>query len=399
MYDEAVLYTFALIFGSAALLATLAMYARQSLIVVYMLLGMFLGPWGARMVDRPEIIAQSAHFGIVFLLFLLGLNLKPGTLIGLLRSALSVTLVSSFLFFTGGYAVAYAFGLPLVECLVVGVAMTFSSTIISLKLLPSRDLYKERIGEIIIAVLLVQDLLAIIALTLIQGLGQGDDPVRGLVLMLLALPGLFVAALIIERYVLDRFVARFDAVPEYLFLLAVGWCLSLAMIGEMTGLSAEVGAFIAGVSLATSRASRFFARRMQPLRDFFLVLFFFGVGASINLLTMQDIWIHAVTLALLMLVLKPWVFDWLLRRSGEDKWTASETGLRLGQASEFSLLLAFVAAQSGILSRPASDMIQLATIITFIVSTFIVNLRFVTPNFPPRSMAVGPLEEEEEGEH
>lgn len=396
MHDQALLFTFALIFGSAALLATLAMYIRQSLIVVYLFLGMFLGPWGASMVDRPELIQESAHFGIVFLLFLLGLNLQPGKLISMLRSAMTVTLISSFIFFSGGYAVALAFGLELVECLIVGAAMTFSSTIISLKMLPSRDLYRERLGEIIISILLIQDLLAIITLTLLQGLNSGEDPIQGLALMLLALPGLFTAALLFERYVIDRLVARFDAVSEYLFLLAVGWCLGLAMIGELTGLSAEVGAFIAGVSLATSRASRFFARRMQPLRDFFLVLFFFGVGASINLLTLQEIWIHALSLGLLMLALKPWVFNWLLRRGGEDPADAGEAGLRLGQASEFSLLLAFLAAQNEMLSRNASDMLQLAVIITFVFSTFFVNLRLPTPNFPPQfSSATNPEEEAE----
>lgn len=394
MFDQALLFTFALIFGSAAILATFAMYARQSLIVVYILLGMVLGPWGAKMVDRPELIQQSAHFGIVFLLFLLGLNLRLGKLLTMLRSAMAVTVISSVLFFIGGFLVGLAVNLTLVECIIIGAAMTFSSTIISLKLLPSRDLYRERIGEIIIAVLLLQDVLAIVVLTLLQGLGKGEDPMQGLALMLLAIPGLFVAALLVERYVLDRLVARFDAVSEYLFLLAVGWCLSLAMIGELTGLSAEVGAFIAGVVLATSRASRFFARRMQPLRDFFLVLFFFGVGASINLLTLGDVWLHAFSLAALMLVLKPWVFSKLLQRGGEEPWTASEVGVRLGQSSEFSLLLAFVAAQSGLLSDQASDMLQLATIITFVFSTFVVNRRYPTPNFPPTAEANSPAAED-----
>ena len=399
MHDQALLFTFALIFGSAALLATLAMFVRQSLIVVYLILGMFLGPWGASMVDRPELIQESAHFGIVFLLFLLGLNLRPGKLITMLRSALTVTLISSLIFFAGGYAVASSFGLDLVECLIVGAAMTFSSTIISLKMLPSRDLYRERLGEIIISILLLQDLLAIITLILIQGVHSDTDPVQGLALMLLALPGLFTAALLVERYVLDPLVAKFDAVTEYLFLLAVGWCLSLAMIGELTGLSAEVGAFIAGVSLATSRASRFFARRMQPLRDFFLVLFFFGVGASINLLTLGEVWIHAVTLGLLMLILKPAVFNWLLVRGGEHRYDAAEAGLRLGQASEFSLLLAFMASQSGLLSTHASDMLQLATIITFVFSTFVVNLRLPTPNFPPLAATPTTNPDEDPVEH
>lgn len=385
MHEDSLVFSIALIFSSAAVLGTLAMYARQSLIVVYMLLGMFLGPFGAQWVEEQQTIESLANLGVALLLFLIGLNLHPQKLLPMLKNALWIMVVSSCVFFAGGFAVALAIGLTWQECLIVGVCMTFSSTIIALKLLPGTDLYRERVGEIIISVLLLQDLLAIVVLLFLKGASREVDVAEGLAVMLLALPGLFMAALMTERLLFDRLVSRFHGVREYVFLLAVGWCLGIASLAEWIGLSAEVGAFLAGVAMATSRASRFIARRLQPLRDFFLVLFFFGLGASINIPTIQAYWMPALGLAVFMLLIKPWLFNLLLQRANEDAEVSGEVGLRMGQTSEFSLLVAYLALQTGYISQAAGDIIQFATVITFMVSSYIVNMRLATPNFPYRA--------------
>lgn len=379
MDHSSILISIALIFSSAAILATLAMFARQSLLVAYILLGVALGPWGLRWVTEAALIQQIANIGIVFLLFLLGLSMQPQKLVASLRSALWVTILSTVLFYLSGYAVAIAFGFPLLDCLVIGVCMSFSSTIIGLKLLPSSELYRQRTGELIISVLLLQDLIAIVVLLFLQSRGGAAE---NLALLLLALPGLIVATLLIERYVLDYLLRKFDAIQEYVFLVAVGWCLGVAVMSEMVGLSAEVGAFIAGIAMATSPAARFIARRLAPLRDFFLILFFFAVGASLNLDKLGSLWIPAVALAVFMLGIKPWVFQRLFQRAGEDPEISREVSLRLGQASEFSLLVAFLAVQHAVVSAEAGYVIQLTTIITFIGSSYIVNRILITPSTP-----------------
>ncbi len=158
-----------------------------------------------------------------------------------------------------------------------------------------------------------------------------------------------------------------------------GWCLGLAELATIMGLSAEIGAFVAGVSLAISPVAMFIAYSLKPLRDFFLILFFFSLGAQFNVSLLSDVIAPALLLATLALSLKPIVFHYLLRRFSEKNRLAWDAGLRLGQISEFSLLIAFVAAQSGIIGEAASMVIQCAAIITFLVSSYVVVFFCPTP--------------------
>lgn len=382
MIDHSLLYSIAVIFSGAALLATGAMFARQSLLVVYILLGIGLGAFGPDWTTRPYMIHQIANLGVVFLLFLLGLSMHPQKLAAGLRRSLAITCLSSLLFFTVTAAIALAFGLAALDCVLIGVAMTFSSTIVGLKLLPTSELYRERTGELIISVLLLQDLFAITVLLVLQS-RTADMAAAELGLLLLALPGLIVVAFLLERFVLDKLIHRFDAVQEYVFLVALGWCLGFAVLAHAAGLSAEVGAFIAGVALAASASTRFIARRLQPLRDFFLVLFFFAIGAGLDLARVGAIWMPALAIAAAVLVLKPWVFRGLLRTAGEDASVSREVGMRLGQASEFSLLVGFLAVENAVISDTAGAVVQVATVATFIGSSFLINQFLATPTNPP----------------
>ena len=138
----------------------------------------------------------------------------------------------------------------------------------------------------------------------------------------------------------------------------------------MAGLSHEVGAFIAGVTLAANPIARYIAESLKPLRDFFLVMFFFGLGAGFNIAAVPQVLVPATVLALTMILLKPFIFNLLLRREKEKKKIAGEIGVRLGQISEFSLLVAVVAIGAGVITERASLLVQTATIITFVVSSY-----------------------------
>jgi Kef-type K+ transport system membrane component KefB len=379
MHSDAITFNIFLIFTGAAVLATLALYARQALIVAYIVLGLAFGPWGLGLVTDPGVIRQTSAIGIMFLLFLLGLNLHPQKLWKLLQQALVVTGVSSLLFALLGVAAGYLLGFSRLESLLVGAALMFSSTIIGLKLLPTTVLHHQHTGEIIISILLLQDMIAILILLALQALGRGEMPLFDLGLLVLTLPGLVLFAYLAERYVLIRLIARFDKIREYIFLVAIGWCLGLAELASTLGLSHEIGAFIAGVSLATSPIARFIAESLKPLRDFFLVLFFFSLGASFNLSILREILLPALLLAAAILLIKPLMFHWLLRRSGEEDGRALEIGVRLGQISEFSLLIAVLALELGVMSHRASYLIQMATLFTFIASPYFIVLRYPTP--------------------
>lgn len=377
--DQSIVFSVFLIFTGAAVLATLALYARQSMLVAYILLGMILGPSSLGLVKDIKLLQDLSHVGIVFLLFLLGLNLHPQNLWHLFRKATLVTLISSALFAALGTATALLFGYTRVEAMIVGAALMFSSTIIGLKLLPSTVLHHQHAGEIIISVLLLQDLVAIAILLVLHGLGSEQPGWQGVLLLTLTLPAFLVFAFAFSRFVLTRLLARFDTIQEYIFLLAIGWCLGMAELSEALRLSPEIGAFIAGIAVATEPISRFIAESLKPLRDFFLVVFFFSLGAAFDLSAMDQVLLPAAILAAISLLVKPLVFKRLWVHEGESPALAAEVGARLGQISEFSLLIALLATESAIISMQASYLIQLATLITFIVSSYYIVLRYPTP--------------------
>jgi Kef-type K+ transport system membrane component KefB len=195
----------------------------------------------------------------------------------------------------------------------------------------------------------------------------------------MAFPMLVLIAWGSTRYVLLFLIGRFDHFKEYIFLLAIGWCLGISALASFMGLSAEIGAFVAGVSLATSPIAQYIAYSLKPLRDFFLILFFFSLGAQFNILLLADIIVPALVLAVLALSIKPVVFHYLLQRFEERNKLAWDAGLRLGQISEFSLLIAYVATQSEVIGESASLIIQAAAILTFVASSYIVVMFLPTP--------------------
>lgn len=370
--------TIFLIFSGAAVMATLVLYARQALLVAYVALGVLLGPSVTGLVGDAALIREIAHIGIMFLLFLMGLELNPKGLLLMLGKTIPTTLISSLVFAAPGVLVGLAFGFGTEESLVIGAAMMFSSTIIGLKLLPTTVLHHQRTGEIIISVLLLQDLIAILLLVLLSG-GGGENPMVEMLRLGLALPLLVGAAALFVRFVLLKLIQAFDTIREYVFLMAIGWCLGLAETAAALGLSHEIGAFIAGVTLAANPISLYMAESLRPLRDFFLVMFFFSLGAGFDLSMVGAVVFPALLLAGLMLAGKPVVFRRLLLRSREAPARCREIGMRLGQLSEFSLLLAVLAMDRGTIGERASYLIQLATLLTFLVSTYLVVLRYPTP--------------------
>ncbi len=380
MHEDAVFYTIFLIFAGAAVFSTLVLFTRQSLLVAYILLGAALGPWGLKLITDLSSVRQVGDIGIIFLLFLLGLHLQPQNLVHMLKKVTWIATFSSILFAIIAYMIGRWFGLSNTESWVLGAAMMFSSTIIGLKLLPTTILHHQHTGELMISVLLMQDIIAIVVLILINGAQKGGGlNWNDLLLVGVALPALIFFAFLIERCVLVKLLARFDRTQEYVFLLSIGWCLAMSVLARKLGLSEDIGAFVAGVVLASSPISLFIAESLKPLRDFFLVMFFFSVGATFNFGFAAQVIIPACILALLMLVVKPLCFHLLFVKSGEKSSISKEVGIRLGQASEFSLLVASIALTTKLISDVASNLIQAATILTFIVSSYVVVLKYPTP--------------------
>ena len=379
MKSASLFYSLFLVFTGAALLATFALAGRQPLIVVYIVLGSLLGPSVSGVVADVALLSEMAHAGIILLLFLLGLDMRPSHLAGMLRKTATVGLLSSFMFGVAGCGYAYFLGFTPSEILIVGGTVMFSSTIIGIKLLPTTVLHHKHTGELMVSLLLLQDLLAILVLLLLY---NTDDIASGMAPLLTAfavLPLLVFVAWLAVRYVLLPLMTRYERFHEYIFLLAIGWCLGMAELAHSLGLSAEVGAFIAGIMIANHPIARYIALNLKPLRDFFLILFFFSTGASFDLKLLPEVAVPGMVLAVACLVLKPVVFWSFLRRVSEQSSTALEVGVRLGQNSEFALLIATIATEQGVIGAAASHLIQAATIMTLLVSSYLVVFNYETP--------------------
>jgi len=370
--EHSVTFSFFVIFSGAAMLASAALYTRQPLLIAYILLGALIGPSGLELVTDLNLLADIAHVGIIFLLFLLGLDMQPQALLHTIRKSTLTALLSSVVFSVTGFGLASWFGFASAEALVIGLAMMFSSTIIGIKLLPTTVLHHRHTGELMVGLLLLQDMIAIMVLVMLTGSQNGSFDLLAAGRALLAVPLLIVIALVFVRVILVRLISEFDRFHEYIFLLAIGWCLGMAELAGAMGLSAEIGAFVAGVSIASSPISQYIAVNLKPLRDFFLVLFFVSLGAGFDLAVLDSIIWAALALSVVMLIMKPFVFRYLLGSLSESPKLAWDIGLRLGQNSEFSLLIAYLAAGLGMLGKEGSHLIQATAIVTFLVSSYVV---------------------------
>jgi len=379
MHSDPIIYYIFMIFVGAAILATFALYARLSLLVVYIILGIILGPSTLNLVTDPQLIKDIAHIGIIFLLFLLGINLQPQKLIQLLQQTTLVTGLSSVIFFIIGFVIALLFKFNPIETIIIGLAMMFSSTIIGLKLLPTTALHHQHIGEIIISVLLLQDIIAVFILILLAADWSLISPGMEVIKLMLSFIGVISFAYFFERYILIYLIRRFDRIQEYIFLMAIGWCMGIAELASLVGLSSEIGAFIAGIVLATNPIALHISQSLKPLRDFFLIIFFVALGASFDLSIIEEVLIPALILSFILLLVKPYAFKKLLSFSGEKINTAAEVGVRLGQISEFSIFIAVLALELEVIGAKASYLIQVCTLFTFIFSSWFIVIRYPTP--------------------
>lgn len=207
MESESLLFPFSLIFSGAALLSTLALFFRQPLLVAYIVVGVILGPYGLSYISDPTLLTDISEFGIIFLLFLLGLDMQPAKLLATLKKTFLVTIASSLVFVLIGFSTGLIFAFSMTESLVIGFSMIFSSTIIGIKLLPTTVLHQKHMGEIMVGILLLQDFIAIFILVF---LNSGTFEQATALRVLLALPLLIFAAYIATQYILIKLIARFD---------------------------------------------------------------------------------------------------------------------------------------------------------------------------------------------
>jgi len=372
-----VFHDIALVIIASTVLGWLSLLTRQPIIIAYILAGILFGPWGLKQVTEIEFINEVSDIGITLLLFLAGLSLHPTKLLELFGKTFILTLLTSLIFASVSGGILYAFGFTAMEAVITGVAMMFSSTILVVKLMPTITLHQKHMGAMAIAVLIMQDIFAVLAIAFIKG-GSSTSVVGWLTSMV---AGLFLAliAILVEKYLIRSIIKQVQRYNELLNLVALAWCFALALIAEQIGLSHEIGAFIAGVSLASGPISNFLAEGLKFFRDFFLVLFFFTLGAKMDFALMQTVLVPGILLTALMLVMKPAVYWAAFRFEKESPKFSKEMGFRLGQNSEFALIIALLAADSALISETSSQLIQMVAVLTMAISSYLLVFLFPSP--------------------
>ena len=376
--EEFILDLSVLLVGSAVL-SCLAVFLKQPIIIAYILCGVLAGPLGFGWIKHVEFIEIISHLGITLLLFLAGLCLHPQKLIELFKKTVLVTFANCLFSFIIAFIFSRLFRFSIVDSACIALALMFSSTILTVKLLPTTTLHQKRMGALCISVLILQDMLAVGVLALIRCLSAPQGVVISFFIINVKLCAFITVLVLIERYILRKIMARVDRIKEVLFVLGLAWCIGIATVSQNLGLFYETGAFFAGVVLARHKVALFISEELKPLRDFFLVLFFFSLGARLDLLVMKDVLVPALLLAIIFLFIKPLIFKIAFIKVGEEKTLSKEIGMRLGQLSEFSLLIALMAFELGHISKSASQFIQLVTILTFIASSYLVVFKYHTP--------------------
>ena len=364
----------ALILVVAAVVGFLANLLRQPLIVAYMFVGILLGPAFLGLVSAGEEIELLAKFGIAILLFLVGLKLDVGLirLTGFVALATGIAQVAVTLGI--GFLIVLAWGFDWIPALYVALALAFSSTIIIIKVLSDKRELDQLHGQIAVGVLIVQDILVIVAMVVIASVGSpdGSGASNSLVATLLGSVGFLGVVALLARFVIPRLLSVIARSQELTLLFGVGWAMSLAATSQFLGLSMEIGAFVAGVALASTPYRESLSARMVSLRDIMILFFFIELGTSLSFEDAGSQIGLAVVLSAFVLVVKPLVVMVVMGALGYRSQVSFKSGFALAQISEFSLILIALGYSLGQVGSEVMSLVTLVAIITITLSTYFI---------------------------
>jgi Kef-type K+ transport system membrane component KefB len=365
-----------LILLAAAVLGAIGLLLRQPLIIVYILLGIALGPSGIKLVQSQDVVDLLAQVGIAILLFLVGLELNPDYVrrIGAVAVATGLGQLSFTIII--GFLLTLLLGKDWLTALYIAIALTFSSTIIIVKLLSDKRELDTLHGRIAIGFLIVQDIAVIVALVAMSVLGGGQAGEQGLAQVLgaiaLKLAALGAGMYLAMRYLLGRLLRFLARSLELLLIFAVAWAVGLAALGDWLGFSKELGAFLAGFALSPTHFRDAISTRLIPLRDFLLLFFFIDLGTKFDLATAQQEWLTALILALFVLIGNPLIVMAIMGTMGYRRKTGFLAGQTVAQISEFSIIFIAMGLSLGHVRQDALSITTMVGLITIALSTYMI---------------------------
>lgn len=365
-----------LILLAAAVLGAIGLLLRQPLIIVYILLGIALGPSGIKLVQSQDVVDLLAQVGVAILLFLVGLELNPDYVrrIGAVAVATGLGQLSFTIII--GFLLTLLLGKDWLTALYIAIALTFSSTIIIVKLLSDKRELDTLHGRIAVGFLIVQDIAVIVALVAMSVLGGGQAGEQGLAQVLgaiaLKLAALGAGMYLAIRYLLGRLLRFLARSLELLLIFAVAWAVGLAALGDWLGFSKELGAFLAGFALSPTHFRDAISTRLIPLRDFLLLFFFIDLGTKFDLATAQQEWLTALILALFVLIGNPLIVMAIMGTMGYRRKTGFLAGLTVAQISEFSIIFIAMGLSLGHVRQDALSITTMVGLITIALSTYMI---------------------------
>jgi Kef-type K+ transport system membrane component KefB len=363
----------AILVGLAAALSTLAYMLRQPMVLAYLATGAIIGAFHFLDIGHQSGFDFFADLGIMFLLFLVGLEINYASLRHVGKASVVIGLGQLVLTFVAGFFLAGAFGIPTIRAAYIAIALTFSSTVIVVKLLSEKKDLNSLYGKISLGFLLIQDCVAIFLLVGLSSLQSGDGDVFGKVssTILIGL-GLFSVMFYLGRKILPEVMDLFARSQELLFLITLAWLFGVATLVSKLGFSIEIGGLLAGLSLANTSERLQIAHRIRPLRDFFILIFFAILGSAITTVSYSGLGLPIIFFSLFVLIGNPLIVLILMGLLGYRRRTSFMAGVTVGQVSEFGLVIMTLGLEIGHVGPADVALVTAVGVITITVSNYMI---------------------------
>ena len=363
---------------TAAGFAFLGKLVKMPSIVAYIIAGIVLGP-GLGIVQLDHSLELISELGIALLLFLVGLELSLQKIKDLGRVAIILGGLQVPMTAAGAYVISTLMGFSVMECVFLAATVTFSSTVVVIKLLDQKGATSRLFGRIAISLFLAQDIVVIIGLTILSGLGSGGDEPFEMVTLTkslgIAFAGmviLLLVSLFASRCVLPKPFAWASRSPDTVFIWALCWCFLVVLLAHQFHLSVEIGAFLAGIAIAQLPIHEDLHRRLHPLMTFFVAVFLVTLGIQMDISVLGEVWKYALGLSIFVIIAKPLIVFIILSRLRYSEYTAFQAATASGQVSEFAFILLGLGAGAGLIEGRVVSLGGMVGILTIAISSYLI---------------------------
>ncbi len=363
---------------TAAGFAFLGKLVKMPSIVAYIIAGIVLGP-GLGVVQLDHSLELISELGIALLLFLVGLELSLQKIKDLGRVAIILGGLQVPMTAAGAYVISTLMGFSVVECVFLAATVTFSSTVVVIKLLDQKGATSRLFGRIAISLFLAQDIVVIIGLTILSGLGSGGDEPFEMVTLTKSLGIAFAGMIILllvslfaSRCVLPKPFAWASRSPDTVFIWALCWCFLVVLLAHQFHLSVEIGAFLAGIAIAQLPIHEDLHRRLHPLMTFFVAVFLVTLGIQMDISVLGEVWKYALGLSVFVIIAKPLIVFIILSRLRYSEYTAFQAATASGQVSEFAFILLGLGAGAGLIEGRVVSLGGMVGILTIAISSYLI---------------------------